>query len=218
MQRAGTALFSSFTALACACALEPRGLGEHVETDSDPTRSGDASVEIDPEADAAPILSVSCLGELDLGSALGEGVYVGSTSSAADHASPPCAYASDAPDVGMRWTSPRASNYHFDTIGSAFDTVLHAYAADCRGLPLACNDQVRPDRNASGFRLFVEEGDSIVLVVDGYQSASGDFVLNILDSPPDAEAGACDDGVDNDRDADTDCNDYECRAAPGCTA
>ncbi|MEO0604382.1 MAG: hypothetical protein AAF211_23305, partial [Myxococcota bacterium] len=66
--------------------------------------------------------------------------------------------------------------YAFDTFGSDYDTVLHAHIG-CTGYELACDDDSQPDFT-SRIEVFLFAGESVILVVDGYDGDSGSFVLN----------------------------------------
>ena len=83
---------------------------------------------------------------------------------------------SSASDLAFTWTAPSAGTWVIDTVGSELDTVLYALTS-CGGAELACNDD-----GESGFSseitLELSAGQTIVLVVDGFGSGGGDFVLN----------------------------------------
>lgn len=81
-----------------------------------------------------------------------------------------------AADLAFTWTAPSAGTWRIDTYGSDFDTVLYALT-DCGGTELACNDD-----GETGFQseivLELAAGQTVVLVVDGFGSDTGGFVLN----------------------------------------
>lgn len=83
----------------------------------------------------------------------------------------------DAPDRVYLWTVPASGLYRISTEGSSFDTVLYLFNAGCSADELACSD------DASGFTSHIdvdaEEGAEIVIVVDGFGEASGDYQLSI---------------------------------------
>jgi hypothetical protein len=81
------------------------------------------------------------------------------------------------PEAALRFVAPAAGRFLFSTAGSRFNTVLYALAGDCAGAELACND----DRIAleSSFELELEAGESIVLVVDGFEGQAGRAVLRV---------------------------------------
>ncbi|MCA9601042.1 MAG: hypothetical protein R3A78_08895 [Polyangiales bacterium] len=206
---------------ATGCSLDSKGTGAGaVGTGNDSNRPGtiDGGDTTDDGGDDASVIDhgPSCSVDEDIGSALGDAVASGTTKGQGDEATPQCTYNSFAPDLAYRWTAPSSAIFSIDTIGSAFDTVLHVYGADCEGKAIACNDEVRPKRKVSRVRIELEAGDTVVIVVDGYRRSEGNFILNIMEEPPSSEADACADGFDNDRDGDADCDDYECRTAENC--
>ncbi len=116
----------------------------------------------------------------DMPAAEGTGVIArGNTVGARNDFSASCAAGGDvAPDVVIGWTAPASGTYRFDTFGSGFDTQLIALASCEGGVELGCNDDAG-DRRTSEVELTVTTGDTIVLVVDGFDELSaGDFVLN----------------------------------------
>jgi len=109
-------------------------------------------------------------------------------------------------DLVYRFQAPEAGLYEISTEGSDFDTLL-SVRTDCDGDELACNDDITRGRNtASAVELTLEECQTIFIVVDGYNAdAAGNVVLNIT-----THETACDDGVDNDGDGLSDCDDGDC--------
>ncbi len=94
-----------------------------------------------------------------------------------DDNAPSCRKNSNASDYTVEFTAPATDLYTFDTYGSSFDTVLYALDG-CGGTELACND----DSNStpqSEISLNLTAGDSVIIVVDGYNGASGAAVLNV---------------------------------------
>jgi hypothetical protein len=116
----------------------------------------------------------SCVDQ-DLGSATGNGVAMGSTIGQGNDFTPGCVMSS-APDVQLVWTPLVAGTYTFDTLGSTFDTVLHA-RVDCVGPQLACNDDTF--MTLSQITLDLVAGQSVMIVIDGWNQAAGNYVLNI---------------------------------------
>ena len=118
--------------------------------------------------------------EGDASSALGEAVFSGNSLQAGFDFELSCA-GDASPDRAFQWTAPEAGAFTFDTDGSSFDTLLAALDTECAGEEVACNDDsddVGPLR--SSFTLLLEEGDTVILVVAGYDySAYGDFQINI---------------------------------------
>ncbi|MBK6919871.1 MAG: hypothetical protein IPH07_20915 [Deltaproteobacteria bacterium] len=118
-----------------------------------------------------------CIDE-DLGMAIGLGVTDGNTNGADDSYAPTCV-AGDAPDRVLLWTAPADGTYSFSTIGSGYDTGLAVLSGDCSGIEIACNDDSSPTIVQSDVSIALEEGQTIAIVVDGYEGASGAFTLTI---------------------------------------
>lgn len=123
----------------------------------------------------------------------GSAVFSGSTTGAGDHRKAPMEclpYAETvedynalvSPDVAHKWSAPSAGVYTFDTIGSAFDTVLYAVSS-CSATPTAdrCNDDDSSSSEVtSSLTLSLTAGETIYLVVDGFgASTHGRYVVNI---------------------------------------
>lgn len=177
---------------------------------------------------------------MDLGMATGMGVATGSTTTARDDESP-CG-SSGAPDVVYTWTAPSTGLWVFDLRGSTYDTMLSILAGGCGGAEIDCNDDF------FGLESRVEgtlsAGDVVAIVVDGFDTESGSYTLNITAAMPEDctngidddvddaldcadsdcdtstichELGAqCSDMLDNDADGDTDCADFDCSSEPAC--
>ena len=111
-----------------------------------------------------------------------------------------------APDIAFEFTAPAAGIYEFDTVGSAFDTVL-SVRSTCDGPELECNDDIVEGRERqSHLSLDLEACETVILVVDGFAFDDfGDVVLNVYTSET-----MCGDGIDNDNDGLTDCDDEDC--------
>ena len=90
---------------------------------------------------------------------------------------------SKAPDATFLFTAPSTSSYIIDTAGSSFDTVLFVRDVTCTGPELACNDDSFGTRQ-SQVAVPMVAGESVVIVVDGYSTASGTFNLHIGLAPP----------------------------------
>ncbi len=158
--------------------------------------------------------TVACPGD-DLGGALGDSIATGSTAGAADAVAPSCG-SGGGPDATFLWTAPSAGTFTFVTNGSGFDTVLSIRSGDgCTGAELACNDD-GGEGSRSRASATLASGDAVVLVVEGFSGATGDFVLSAYEGVPDTET-ACTDGADDDVDGDVDCDDYDCDSDPACT-
>jgi len=121
--------------------------------------------------------------DVDLGSAFPVTI-TGSTDGHPNRINPACG-SSRASEVVYKWTAPTAGFFQVDTIGSAFDTVLHvADGASCFGpaLPGGCNDDGGSNRT-SLVTVSLRQGQTVLIVVDGYGSRSGSFTLHISTAP-----------------------------------
>ena len=102
------------------------------------------------------------------------------------------------------FVAPVSGTFRFDTGGSSVDTVLYVRDGVCTGPELGCNDDGGTGK-ASLLELALEQGQRVVVVVDGWSSQGGDFRLQIS-----AAEWDCGDGEDNDGDGAIDCADYDC--------
>lgn len=80
-----------------------------------------------------------------------------------------------APDVTFAFTAPEDGDYAFDTVGSAYDTVLELLDSPCAGSPLGCNDDW--SATTSRITVWMSRGQTVGVVVDGWSQHAGDFVL-----------------------------------------
>lgn len=143
---------------------------------------------VDARTDAGPPdAAPPCVIDGDLGSGLGLPVFQGNTSGFSDEfLSPACGdtEAGDAPEIYLTWTAPAAGLYQFDTCGSEFDTILSVLEDSC-GDELDCLDDLDVDEMDPCFldsvvELTLQQGERVILVVDGYEAGDdGNFVLNI---------------------------------------
>jgi len=152
--------------------------------------------------------AVAACNPVDIGSEVGE-VATGSTSTAADGVLVPC-MKFDSVDLEFSWTAPSAGAYQIDLLGSDYDTALMVLDGDCDGAQLACNDDFADVQSAVLVNLV--QGQTIVIVVDGYGGASGDFVLSIST----AEATDCCEASVFGGCGDTTCQDAVCAVSDGC--
>src|SRR5512139_3651931 len=87
---------------------------------------------------------------------------------------------SGAPEATFFYTAPRAGTYVIDTSNSGFDTVLYVRDEFGGELPGGCNDDITPgDVVQSRVTVSLTAGQFVSVVVDGFGSASGGFVLRI---------------------------------------
>ncbi|MBV71088.1 MAG: hypothetical protein CMH52_07020 [Myxococcales bacterium] len=130
----------------------------------------------------------------------------GQTENADDsHGPAPCLAdgTSGSNDYSALFVAPTSGIYRFSTLGSSFDTVLHARSPQCDGEVLACNDDAI--ETASALELTLDAGDAVILVVDGFNRAAGSVTLRV-----EGKETQCDNGVDDDNDGVADCSDTDC--------
>jgi hypothetical protein len=126
-------------------------------------------------------VSVSGCPAGNLGSTVPQTV-TGSTSGRPNSVTPSCNATGSSPDAGYTFTAPAAGSYTFDTFGSGFDTVIHVHNASCTGAELGCNDDGASEQ--SEVTLTLAAGQTVVVVVDGFNGTSGLFTLHIYPTPP----------------------------------
>lgn len=102
----------------------------------------------------------------------------GSTLSASADQTGTCGSTSAGPDIVHRLRIPGAlTTLTIDTFGSSFDTVLYVRPGVCTAPAMWCND------DATGLQSQLDltgvAADNYYIVVDGYGSVSGNYVLNI---------------------------------------
>ena len=135
--------------------------------------------------------SLAACTDVALGNATGDPVATGDNAGAGDDFTlTPCTESSG-DDVELAWIAPTTGHYRFHTIGSTFDTVLGLYDG-CGGAQLSCDDQ-GGGGGLSSLVMPVTAGVPYVVVVDGWNDASGTFALAIepqLSSCNDADLGA----------------------------
>nr|MBK7066951.1 hypothetical protein [Deltaproteobacteria bacterium] len=142
-----------------------------------------------------PVLDVggsAACSATNLGSALGTSVASGTTAGRSSQHTPPATCtdmaAAVSPDAVYSWTAPYGGAFTFDTTGSAFDTMLTIRSGSYTGAVLGCNDDiVAGAEQASRLTVTLAAGQTVAIVVEGYGTNSGSFVLN-------ASAGGVDAG------------------------
>jgi M6 family metalloprotease-like protein len=119
------------------------------------------------------------------------GRTTGSTVGATREAGEPTHGATGGGSVWFTWTAPANGDLVVDTVGSGFDTLLGAYTGTSVGslTTKATNDDA-PGATTSRVTFRVVAGTRYSVAVDGYQGATGSYVLNWrLDRDPVADAG-----------------------------
>lgn len=158
------------------------GCGEAVCTDGrDDDTDGNADCR-DSEClcDAACIAAAPTCPSRNIMGMIGAGVATGSTAGRCSYRdSTECTGSfGDGPEYTVRFAAPSAGDYTFDTTGSRFDTTLYVLAGSCTGTELGCDDDGGPGLMSS-LTLTLTMGQVVIIVIDGYSSDQGDFVLNI---------------------------------------
>jgi hypothetical protein len=150
----------------------------------------------------------------DLLSQVGYAVVTGSNIGMLDTYTASCTAGVGGEDVVYTWSAPVTASYTFSTVNSDYDTVLFAQST-CTSGELICNDDGDFDAGELGaeFTLFLNAGESIVLVIDAYDEFEyGNYSLDVfLSSELD-----CTDGQDDDNDGLIDCFDSDCSSDPSC--
>jgi hypothetical protein len=105
----------------------------------------------------------------------------GNTSGFVDDADGNCQFGSGGEDVMWSFTAPEAGTYEVHTLNSAIDTVVYVLDS-CGGSILACDDDVSFSDGvyASGLYVDLEAGETVLIVVDSWDSASsGAYTLSV---------------------------------------
>jgi hypothetical protein len=113
--------------------------------------------------------------DLQLGSVVGPAVATGSTTGQGNDVRLSSCGGGQAEEVVFCWSAPSAGRYVFDTIGSDFDTILALYEGNNE---IACNDQ-DGFSNTSRIEIDLAQNQILAIVVDGYSTDSGNYILNI---------------------------------------
>jgi hypothetical protein len=116
--------------------------------------------------------------DADLGSTIPQAVN-GSTVGAGDDVTASCG-AGGGHDRAYLFTAPAASNYVFDTFGSTFDTIVHVHDGACAGPTLECDDDSMMSLQSS-VTVSLAANQTVVVVVDGFGGAQGNFILHVQD-------------------------------------
>lgn len=127
-------------------------------------------------------------------------MVTGSTVGAGDNVLPSCDPTdATAEDRTYLWTAPTDGDWRISTAGSGFATAIVLLDSDCGGEELVCGEDVLE----RGFTA----GEQVVIGVDGFGGASGDYVLNIV--PAGTTESDCTNG-DDDVDGLADCEGPDC--------
>ncbi|MDY0062727.1 MAG: hypothetical protein RBU45_23155, partial [Myxococcota bacterium] len=205
---------------------EGEGEGEGAEGEGEGATPEDCSQEgdedgdeladcLDPECQDDPRCSPAPCPAVDLGSAVGEKLFAGTTLGGSERFEPSCQSFGPSPEWTGRWTAPADGLYLFSTRDSPRDTVLALLTPACDGVELACSDDEGPGLT-SELRVRVAAGQTLVVIVELVFGRTDAFFLSIEPTPEEPEAGRCGDLRDNDGDGFTDCADLDCLADPLC--
>lgn len=155
---------------------------------------------------------------------IGDYEFHGSTLGKPSGISPSCAVDSGAEEV-ITFVAPRTAQYVVivGRWGSSADFSL-SIRTDCddAASEILCSDRPNVFTAGASERLVLDAtlGSTYFVVVDTREgSPEGLFVLNVVPITPDtfgAEADGCGDGIDNDGNGKSDCNDPACAASPEC--
>jgi hypothetical protein len=176
-------------------------------TSTPPATSTDSGSSSEGESESSTGEPFVC-DPVDLGTMLGE-VATGTTSREEDDLHVPC-MKFDSVDLEFAWTAPFAGTFQVDTYGSSYDTALMVLDTDCDGAQLACNDDIGTSESA--LLVTLEAGETVLVVLDGFGGAAGDFILNITEAVP---GDCCTPGPFNGCDDPT-CEDAVCAVDPSC--
>jgi len=124
-------------------------------------------------------VSPACAGQTDLGNALPTAATGSTVGAASEQSLESCGSGGlAAPEVVYRWTAPASGTYVVDSAGSQFDTILVVRDGDCNGRELACDDD-GGSGVTSRLTVTLSAGQTIAIIVDGFENGSGAFGLNI---------------------------------------
>ncbi|MEW5924013.1 MAG: GEVED domain-containing protein, partial [Candidatus Zixiibacteriota bacterium] len=97
-----------------------------------------------------------------------------------------CPYTgSTAPDVVYSYAPTEDIQLDVDMQGSGYDTKIYIYE-DAVGTLVACNDDYWSDYTSALFNVDISAGHTYYIVVDGYGSGSGGYVINAVTHAPPA--------------------------------
>jgi len=184
------------------CATDPACLESDCNDSVDNDSDGDTDC-----ADSDCTYDDACIScsPTDLGTAIGDAIATGQTTSEDDDFDASCNPGSGAKDVEFTWSPPADGEYKIDTVSSDFDTVLMVYEDGCGGNERECNDEGPTVGPAySEVTMLIDVAETVLIVIDGYNGQEGNYTLNIQ------PVEECGDSIDNDNDGDTDCDDSDC--------
>jgi hypothetical protein len=141
-----------------------------------------------------------------------DGVWYGTTAGMIHDTVGTCATSATAPDVVYSFELTGRATVTAWLAGSAYDTVMYLRNTPCAtGTSIACNDDNGSGGSWSRISTTLDPG-TYFLFVDGYGTASGNYVLQVTT----VLAEVCTGGIDEDGDTLIDCADPDCRTSPSC--
>ncbi len=115
--------------------------------------------------------------EEDIGGATGPAVTTGSTVGGDDDLPLSCANTGGIDHV-VQFTAPLDGDYRIDTFGSDYDTALSVFDSCDPLSEILCNDDAATGLQ-SEVTVTLTAGQTVLLVVDGFNGATGNYVVNI---------------------------------------
>ncbi|MBC8071770.1 MAG: proprotein convertase P-domain-containing protein [Deltaproteobacteria bacterium] len=176
--------------------------GEESSSSTDPTDPSESSSSgaTDPTSATSESGSESSTGEPgecpenDLGSTVPQSFVLDTSLGADDSFIGECINPKTAgsPDTTFLFTAPAAGTYFFTTsrLATAYDTTLYVLDGGCDGATLGCDDDAGTDAQSLVF-VDLAADQSVVVVVDGLNGASGTAELYIDLVPAAGDGGGC---------------------------
>ncbi len=115
----------------------------------------------------------------------------------------------NAPDRTYQFFAPVSGLYTIDTFGSDYDTLLYVRAS-CTGAELACNDDTPGFGTDSRVDVMLVAGAPVIIIVDGWGTSQGNYILNIV-----GPGGGCGNMVCDPGESCSSCP-SDCGPCPGC--
>ncbi|MGB7061719.1 MAG: hypothetical protein WBF13_05110, partial [Candidatus Zixiibacteriota bacterium] len=112
-----------------------------------------------------------------------------------------CPYTgSTAPDVVYSYAPGVDEVIDIDLENSSYDTKVYVYENTCASPAYACNDDYYPDYTSAIMELDIYTGNTYYIVVDGYGTEEGDYLLNvrIFEPPPPCDVVCPGEGIPED--------------------
>jgi subtilisin-like proprotein convertase family protein len=104
-----------------------------------------------------------------------------------------CPYTgSTAPDVAYEYYTPGDITVDITLCnGSAYDTKLYVYQDSCPGVLIDCNDDACPGYVSELLGVALTGGHTYYIIVDGYSTACGSYVIDVTEGVPPPPPPAC---------------------------